>query len=433
MSTKLLNPNKRQKTKASPAAATTTNEKNKNANDVVAAADGKPTKQLTFATTKPAATNGGGSGNKRKADDLEPKDALGDVAKGPKGAKGAKGVNNFPRFTVDSMAERLQATKDPQGKFKIETLIKAIPWTTRDGRVVQPRSPFKLDHKVSSEYLDVAFKVSGFYNNGDVPGDWTKLTLKGVFFDPDSCAEDPVAFANAASFGHAFQQLLYDNRNNLPFVWSKGSDVGKNVAGGLKAIAAATNNASYDDIQTLPQHQKYRTETNFETGEESYINTDKEPICLVEDGKPPPDGAIQTGNKYFTSRCKPGHVVFDFNYSKVNAVTDAATGEHMEFSNITTGSVVKFRAQLSLYALSEQKIVGATMKAPVGQNPTLEVLWLNPDGKKINPDQKFQDEASAGGASASSSSYAAERDAEATKQMAAAMAAKMAAKMSGAH
>lgn len=201
----------------------------------------------------------------------------------------------------------------------------------------------------------------------------------------------------------------------------------------MKSIAAATQNASYSDIKTLPEHQKYRVHTDFETGVESYINANKEPIGLVEDGKPPPEGAIQVGNKYFTSRFKPnGQVQIDFNYSKVTEVVDAMSGKPLDFMDLTTGSVLKFRLQTSLYALPEQKIVGATAKAPVGRDPKLEVLWLNPKGQKINPDQKFlRDKAQS--ASSSTNNYAAERNKEETKQLAATVAATMAAKMGAAY
>lgn len=338
--------------------------------------------------------------------------------------------NNFVRWAPEKVAEYLEYTveeKDGKSVPKVGKLVKSKAWVDRNGQTVQPKQAWKLNqYGKDGLYFDSLLKIFQVYNNTDTPGNRKKLTFRAYFVTEDG-ELDHEAAKNFKSFVGSFQEWAYKNRDNLPWQWSKGA---KNIAKKLKEIAAETNNATFEDIMTDPKWQKYKTKTNEDTGDDYYLNWDKEEIGIVNPDEPPPAGAVVTGNKFFprrekTDRKADTYAEFDMNFDKYADVVDATTPERKSISltDITEGSIVRTRGIQTLYALNEQQIVGGVPKLPMGRDPVLEVLFMNPDGRKIQPDK------SAGGGTSSSgdtsSGYAAYHEQQ-TNSLAARMAARMA-------
>ena len=339
-----------------------------------------------------------------------------------------KRYNNFALWTVAMIAHFLGFDANTK---KVEKLVKSKAWTNGRGETVQPKQPWKLNqYGKDGLYFDGILKIFQVYNNTDTPGNRKKLTFRAYFVTEDGVV-DHDAMTNFKSFVDAFQKWAYENRDNLPWQWSKG----KSIAEKLNEIASKTENASFEDIATSPKWQKYKTKTNEDTGEDIYLNWDKEEIGTVNPNEPPPAGAVVIGNKFFSNRVKKDregnyYAEFDMNLDKYDDVVDATTPDHASISltDITEGSIVRTRGIQTLYALNEQQIVGGVPKLPMGRNPKLEVLYMNPEGRKIQPDKSAGGgNSSDGGASTNSSAYAYHE--QQTNSIAARMAAKMAANM----
>lgn len=341
-----------------------------------------------------------------------------------------KRYNNFALWTVAMIANFLGFDFDTK---KVERLVKTKAWTNGRGETVQPKQPWKLNqYGKDGLYFDGLLKIFQVYNNTDTPGNRKKLTFRAYFVTEDG-EVDQDAMTNFKSFVDAFQKWAFENRNNLPWQWSKG----KSIAEKLNEIASKTENATFEDIMTDPKWQKYKTKTNEDTGEDIYLNWDKEEIGVVNPNEPPPAGAVVIGNKFFSNRVKKDregnyYVEFDMNLDKYDDVVDATSPDHVSINltDITEGSIVRTRGIQTLYALNEQQIVGGVPKLPMGRNPKLEVLYMNPEGRKLQPDKSAGGgNSSDGGASTNNSAYAYHE--QQTNSIAARLAAKMAAKMAG--
>ena len=343
-----------------------------------------------------------------------------------------KRYNNFALWTPDMIANFLGFDADTK---KLEKLVKSKAWTNNRGETVQPKQPWKLDqYGKDGLYFDGILKIFQVYNNTDTPGNSKKLTFRAYFVTEDGVV-DYDAMTNFKSFVDAFQKWAYENRDNLPWQWSKG----KSIAEKLNEIAAKTDNATFEEIMTDPKWQKYKTKTNEDTGEDIYLNWDKEEIGVVNPNEPPPTGAVIIGNKFFSNRVKRDrkgncYAEFDMNLDKYDDVVDATTPNHVSINltDITEGSIVRTRGVQTLYALNEQQIVGGVPKLPMGRNPKLEVLFMNPEGRKIQPDKGAGggNSSDSGSSSGGNSGYAAYHEQQ-TNSIAARMAAKMAARMAG--
>ena len=137
------------------------------------------------------------------------------------------------------------------------------------------------------------------------------------------------------------------------------------------------------------------------------------------------------GNQFFSNRVKKDregnyYAEFDMNLDKYDDVVDATTTPHVpiNLTDITEGSLVRTRGIQTLYALNEQQIVGGVPKLPMGRNPKLEVLFMNPEGRKIQPDKSAGggNSSDGGGSLGDNSGYAAYHE-EQTNSLAARMAA----------
>ena len=335
--------------------------------------------------------------------------------------------NNFKKWDPDMIANFLGYDADTK---KLDKLVKAKAWTNQRGETVQPKQPWKLEqYGKDGLYFDALLKIYQVYNNTDTPGNRKKLTFRAYFVDEDGVVNHD-AMTNFKSFVDAFQKWAYENRDNLPWQWSKG----KSIAEKLKEIATKTGNATFEQIMTDPKWQKYKTKTNEDTGEDIYLNWEKEEIGTVVDGEAPPEGAVVIGNQFFSNRVKKDrqgnyYAEFDMNLDKYDDVVDATTPEHksINLTDITEGSVVRTRGIQTLYALNEQQIVGGVPKLPMGRNPKLEVLFMNPEGRKLQPDKSAGGGGNSSGneSSGDSSGYAAYHEQQ-TNSLAARMAAKMA-------
>lgn len=334
--------------------------------------------------------------------------------------------NSFVPWTTDMIASWLGYDADTK---KVEKLVKAKSWTNQRGETVQPKQAWKLEqYGKDGLYFDALLKIYQVYNNTDTPGNRKKLTFRAYFVNEDGDV-DHDAIKKFKSFVDSFQQWAYDNRDNLPWQWSKG----KSIAEKLKEIAAKTDNATFEQIMTDPKWQKYKTKTNEDTGDDIYLNWDKEEIGTVVDGEAPPAEAVVIGNQFFSNRVKKDrqgnyYVEFDMNLDKYDDVVDATSPEHksINLTDITEGSIVRTRGIQTVYALNEQQIVGGVPKLPMGRAPKLEVLFMNPDGRKIQPDKSAAGGSSSGSeSSGDSSGYAAYHEQQ-TNSLAARMAARMA-------
>ena len=320
-----------------------------------------------------------------------------------------KRFNNFRKWTPESMANYLEHTveeKDGKKVAKLGKLVKSKAWVNKRGEEVKPKQPWKLDqYGKDGLYFDGLMKVYQVYNNTDTPGNTSKLTFRAHFVTEEGQIDEE-AMLNFKSFVDSFQQWAYENRDNLPWQWSKGA---KNIAKKLKEIAQETNNATFEQIMTDPKYQKYKTSTNEETGEDNYLNWDKEEIGLVVDGEAPPEGAVVIGNKFFSNRVKKNraglyYVEFDMNLDKYSDIQDASKkNKSISLTDITEGSIVRTRGVQTLYALNEQQIVGGVPKIPMGRDPQLVVMYINPDGRNIQPDRKSAQGAGSDGEGGSSS------------------------------
>jgi len=320
-------------------------------------------------------------------------------------------LNNFQAWDGDKMANFLQYTVE-NGVPKVGMLVKAAPWANKRGETVQPKQPWKLDqYGKNGQYFDALLKIFQVYNNTDTPGNTKKLTFRAHFVkEDDPRSLDHKAAKNFKSFVDSFQRWAYEHRDKLPWQWSKGA---KSIAKKLKEIAAETDGASFDEITTDPKWQKYKTKTNEDTGEDFYLNWDKEEIGMVKPEEPPPAGAVVIGNKFFPNRVKKDrdgnfYVEFDMNYEKYHDVVDVRNNrKSISLTDITEGSLVCVRGIQTLYALNEQQIVGGVPKLPMGRNPKLEVIQMNPEGRKLQPDKSAAGGASSdGGASSNNNAYA---------------------------
>lgn len=334
--------------------------------------------------------------------------------------------NNFVRWTPEKIADHLGYTveeKDGKQIPKAGMLVKAEVWFDKNGQKVQPKQPWKLEQfGKGGLYFDALLKIKNAFNNEDTPNKWNKLTFRAYFVNEDG-ETDHEAAANFKSFVDSFQQWAYENRDKLPWQWNK-------IAKKLKEIAAETNNATFEEITTDPKWQKYKTRTEESTGDQFYQNRSKEDVGKVVEGEPAPPGSYIIGNKFFPNRVKKDregnlYVEYDMNYGKYANVVDATTPERKSISltDITEGSIARTRGIQTLYALNEQQLVGGVPKLPMGRNPVLEVLFMNPDGRKIQPDPVKGGGSSSSGDSASG--YAAYHEQQ-TNNLAARMAAKMA-------
>ena len=162
------------------------------------------------------------------------------------------------------------------------------------------------------------------------------------------------------------------------------------------------------------------------------MNWDKEEIGIVNPSEPPPAGAVVIGNQFFSNRVKKDregnyYAEFDMNLDKYDDVVDASTTPHVpiNLTDITEGSIVRTRGIQTLYALNEQQIVGGVPKLPMGRNPKLEVLFMNPDGRKVQPDK------SAGGGGGALGDNAAGVYQDYHEEQTNSLAARMAANMAG--
>lgn len=350
-----------------------------------------------------------------------------------------KKFNNFHKWTPESMANHLEHTveeKDGKKVTKLGKLVKAKTWVNSRGETVQPKQAWKLDqYGKDGLYFDGLMKVYQVYNNTDTPGNTSKLTFRAHFVTEEGQIDDE-AILNFKTFVDSFQQWAYENRDNLPWQWSKGA---KNIAKKMKEIAQETDNATFEQIMTEPKFQKYKTSTNEETGEDNYLNWEKEEIGLVVEGEAPPEGAVVIGNKFFSNRVKKNraglyYVEFDMNLDKYSDIVDAQTGDSISLTDITEGSIVRTRGVQTLYALNEQQIVGGVPKIPMGRDPKLVVIVMNPEGRKIQPDKSANRGAGSdgeGGSSGNNNNYAAYQEQQ-NRDMAARMAASMGIRVSSA-
>ena len=64
---------------------------------------------------------------------------------------------------------------------------------------------------------------------------------------------------------------------------------------------------------------------------------------------------------------------------------------------------MRTRGVQTLYALNEQQIVGGVPKIPMGRDPQLVVMYMNPEGRNIQPDRKSTQAAGSDGEGGSSS------------------------------
>jgi len=344
-----------------------------------------------------------------------------------------KKFNNFPLWTLALVAQWLGcSTVEKNGKTttQMERLVKAQAWVDRRGQSVEPKQQWKLDqYGAGGQYFNGLLKIYQVYNNTDTPGNTKKLTFRAMFVKEDATL-DLEAMENFESFVLSFQWWVYENRLVLPWQWTKGA---KNIAKKMKEIAAETKNATFEEIMTDPKWQKYKTKTNEDTGDDYYVDWDKNEIGTVVDGEAPPAGAVVIGNKFFSNRVKKNrqgvkYAEFDMNLDKFTDIVDSSSGESISLTDITEGSVVEVRGVQTLYALNEQQIVGGVPKLPMGRQPVLKVIYKNPEGRKIQPDKSSAQGAGSSGSSYDNSDRAA-YDRQQSSQLASRFAANMAAKM----
>ena len=282
-------------------------------------------------------------------------------------------IANFLGFDVDTK--------------KVEKLVKSKSWTNNRGETVQPKQPWKLDqYGKDGLYFDGLLKIFQVYNNTDTPGNRKKLTFRAYFVTEDGNV-DHDAMTNFKSFVDAFQKWAYENRDNLPWQWSKG----KSIAEKLKEIAAKTDNATFEDIMTSPKWQKYKTKTNEDTGEDIYLNWDKEEIGTVNPNEPPPAGAVVIGNQFFSNRVKKDregnyYAEFDMNLDKYDDVVDATTTPHVpiNLTDITEGVSCALAASRPCTRSTSSRLSAACRSCPWAANPKLEVLFMNPRAARFS-------------------------------------------------